>query len=120
MTHARSDEFGRWDAESYDQLSDPQYAWGQQVLDRLELRGDETVMDAGCGTGRLTALLLEGLRNGRVIAVDRSEAMLTEARANLAGTGRRVMFLCADLLAPALEGPVDAVFSTATFHWILD
>jgi trans-aconitate 2-methyltransferase len=109
-----------WDADAYDSLSDPQYAWGQSVLDRLELRGDETVLDAGCGSGRLTALLLQHLPRGRVIAVDKSEAMLAKARVNLADYGERVTYLHADLETLALERPVAAVFSTATFHWILD
>ena len=109
-----------WDAGAYDHLSDPQYAWGQRVIGRLELRGDETVLDAGCGTGRLTALLLERLPHGRVIAVDRSPAMLAAARSNLAAAGRRVTYLCADLQTIVLGRPVDAIFSTATFHWILD
>jgi trans-aconitate 2-methyltransferase len=111
---------GAWDAEAYDELSNPQYAWGQHVLDRLELRGDETVLDAGCGTGRLTAQLLDRVPDGRVLAVDRSETMLTEARSNLALHGNRILYVCTDLLALGLTGPVDAVFSTATFHWILD
>ena len=44
-----------WDAETYDRVSDPQYEWGLEVLDRLDLKGDEYVMDAGCGSGRVTA-----------------------------------------------------------------
>jgi len=90
------------------------------VLDRLEFRGGETVMDAGCGTGRLTAQLLQRLPNGLVIAVDRSEAMLAQARSNLARFGERVLYLCADLQTIALGRLVDAVFSTAAFHWIAD
>ena len=109
-----------WDAGAYDRLSEPQRAWGQRVLDRLEFRGGETVMDAGCGTGRLTAQLLQRLPNGLVIAVDRSEAMLAQARSNLARFGERVLYLCADLQTIALGRLVDAVFSTAAFHWIAD
>ena len=55
-----------WDAETYDAVSDPQYEWGIEVLERLELRGDETVLDAGCGSGRVTAELVERLPEGRV------------------------------------------------------
>ena len=54
-----------WDASSYHRLSAPQFSWGRQVIERLRLEGGETVMDAGCGTGRLTALLLERLPRGR-------------------------------------------------------
>jgi trans-aconitate 2-methyltransferase len=109
-----------WDGGAYHRLSDPQTAWGQKVLARLPLAGDETVLDAGCGTGRLTALILERLPRGRVIAVDQSADMLRQARATLAGFGDRVTFLHADIAALELTEAADAIFSTATFHWILD
>lgn len=106
-----------WQAEEYHALSGPMEAMGLAVLDRLELRGDETVLDAGCGSGRVTAHLLERLPHGRVIAVDRSAAMVEQARAFLPG---RAEVIHADLLELELGEPVDAVLSTATFHWILD
>jgi trans-aconitate 2-methyltransferase len=106
-----------WDAASYQRVSAPLEAMGREVLDRLELRGDERVLDAGCGTGRVTAALLERLPRGEVVAVDGSPAMVAEARARL---GPRVDVRVADLLELSLERPVDAVLSTATFHWIAD
>jgi trans-aconitate 2-methyltransferase len=106
-----------WDAETYDAVSDPQFSWGMEVLGRLELRGDETVLDAGCGSGRVTAELAKRLPAGHVIAVDGSEAMIAKATARL---GDGVSYLVADLSTLELEEPVDLVFSTATFHWILD
>jgi trans-aconitate 2-methyltransferase len=85
------------------------------------LHGNELVVDAGCGTGRVTALLLERLPEGRVIALDASKRMLEEASQNLAGHGRKVEFVEADLGKPLpLREKVDAVFSTATFHWVPD
>jgi trans-aconitate methyltransferase len=90
-------------------------------MDRLPLDGSETVVDAGCGTGRLTAELLELLPTGDVIAVDRSANMLAAAEAHLRPRfGERIRFLQADLGNLDLPTPVDAIFSTATFHWILD
>lgn len=110
-----------WDGSAYHRVSEPQFAWGLAVLGRLELRGDETVVDAGCGSGRLTAALLDRLPRGRVIAVDRSESMLAVAEAELRPRyGDRVTLLCADLLDLDLDAAADAVFSTATFHWVLD
>jgi trans-aconitate 2-methyltransferase len=106
-----------WDAATYDEVSDPQFEWGMEVLEQLELRGDETVVDAGCGSGRVTAELLERLPNGRVIAVDGSEAMVEKAKERL---GDRADYLVSDLLELELEEPVDLVFSTATLHWIPD
>ncbi len=110
-----------WDAATYDRVADPMTRWGGTVLERLPLGGDETILDAGCGSGRVTELLARALPAGRVIALDGSAAMLDEARARLAPFGDRITFVQADLRAPLpLDGPVDAVFSTATFHWLPD
>jgi trans-aconitate 2-methyltransferase len=106
-----------WDAETYDAVSDPQFEWGMEVLERLELRGDEVAIDAGCGSGRVTAELAERLPGGRVIAVDGSEAMVAKARERL---GDRAGYLVSDLVELELGEPADLVFSTATFHWIGD
>jgi trans-aconitate 2-methyltransferase len=106
-----------WDAETYDAVSDPQFEWGMEVLERLELRGDEVAVDAGCGSGRVTAELADRLPNGRVIAVDGSAAMVEKAKE---GLGDRASYLVSDLVELELEERVDLVFSTATFHWIHD
>jgi trans-aconitate 2-methyltransferase len=112
---------GDWNATSYDRVADPQTRWGAEVLERLPLAGDETVLDAGCGTGRVTELLLARLPRGRVVAVDFSAAMLAQARERLAAFGDRVTYAEADLGRPLPIGePVDAVLSTATFHWVPD
>ncbi|MGH9280181.1 MAG: class I SAM-dependent methyltransferase [Acidimicrobiales bacterium] len=112
--------FEDWDAKTYDRVADVQTRWGLVVLDRLPLVGSERVLDAGCGTGRVTEHLLGRLPRGRVVALDASEAMLAEARRRL-GDGGRVEYLRADLGRPLpVDGPVDAVLSTATFHWVLD
>lgn len=106
-----------WDAESYDRISTPQQQWGADVLARMRLKGDELVLDAGCGTGRVTEMLLERLPAGRVIAVDSSPRMVQAARERL---GDRAEVRLVDLVELELEEPVDAVLSTATFHWIAD
>src|SRR3954468_14848911 len=106
-----------WNAESYQRVSAPREAMGREVLDRLELRGDERVVDAGCGTGRVTAALLERLPRGQVVAVDGSPAMVEQVRERL---GDRVDARVAALLELELDAPVDAILSTATFHWIAD
>ena len=106
-----------WDAQTYDRVSDPQFEWGLEVLDRLELNGDEYVMDAGCGSGRVTAKLLDRLPDGRVLCVDASESMIGKAREAI---GDRADYLVADLAELEVDRPVDAIFSTATFHWVPD
>jgi len=116
-----------WDARTYDRVSDPQFEWGLEVLERLELSGGETVIDAGCGSGRVTERLLERLPNGRLIGVDASADMIKTAGERFAGD-ERVSLIVSDLLqlGPDLleehgaPRQADLVFSTATFHWIAD
>jgi trans-aconitate 2-methyltransferase len=109
-----------WDAATYDRIADPMFRWGAPVVDALDLRGDESVLDAGCGSGRVTELL-ERLPRGRVVALDGSPSMVEEARRRLERFGDRVEYVLADLAAPLpFDRPVDAILSTATFHWIRD
>lgn len=110
-----------WDATTYDALPLPHEQWGRRVLDRLALTGSETVLDAGCGTGRDTAALLDRLPTGRVVAVDGSSRMLKRLRERLADQLSRVEVIETDLTGPLpVDPPVDAVVSVATFHWISD
>jgi trans-aconitate 2-methyltransferase len=117
LTQSMNTGAREWDAETYDAVSDPQFSWGMEVLERLELCGDEFAVDAGCGSGRVTAELANRLPRGRVIAVDGSDAMVEKARERL---GDGADYLVADLLELRLKEPVDLVFSTATLHWIAD
>jgi trans-aconitate 2-methyltransferase len=106
-----------WDGTSYDRISGTMEALGLEVLERLELDGDEVVLDAGCGSGRITAALIERLPRGHVIAVDGSESMVAAARRRL---GPQADVRVVDLLELELVEPLDAILSTATFHWIAD
>ena len=107
-----------WDAATYDRVSAPQVEWAERVLERLPLRGDETVLDAGCGSGRVTRMLLERLPRGRVVAVDSAASMVEHARAAL-DPAQATVFQ-ADLTELELDEAVDAAFSNAVFHWIQD
>jgi trans-aconitate methyltransferase len=110
-----------WNATLYHQISAPQVSWGKKVLARVKLRGNERVLDAGCGTGRLTRDLLEALPRGQVVALDISQNMIEAAHAYLEPDfGSRVEFVCCDLLDLAFEPEFDLIFSTASFHWVLD
>ncbi len=120
-----------WDGSSYDRVSATMEALGLEVLSRLQLSGDELVLDAGCGSGRITKALIGQLARGHVIAVDESASMIAAARRRLGAlaldpglasdrTDGRVELRVGDLLQLELEQPVDAILSTATFHWIAD
>jgi len=106
-----------WDAASYERVGAPVRPFGRALLDRLDLRGDETVLDAGCGSGGVTRELIERVPDGRVIGVDASSSMIQQARAAL---GDAAEWRVGDLLELEIEQPVDVVFSSATFHWISD
>jgi trans-aconitate 2-methyltransferase len=106
-----------WDAKSYHRVSVPHEEWARSVLDRLPLEGDETVLDAGCGSGRVTGLLIERLPRGKVVAVDGSPSMVAQVREVLRPGDEA---LVSDLTDLELDDPADAVFSSAVFHWILD
>jgi trans-aconitate 2-methyltransferase len=107
-----------WDAGAYDRLPIPMTRWGIAVVGWLDLAGQERVLDAGCGTGQVTERLLDLLPTGTVVALDGSPSMIARAHERLGDA--RVECLVHDLLEPIPIGPVDAVLSTATFHWILD
>jgi trans-aconitate 2-methyltransferase len=106
-----------WDAATYDRISGPQQRWAAEQLDRLELAGDEVVVDAGCGSGKITLELARRLPHGTVYAVDAAPSMVAHTQEAL---GDRAIALCQDLVELALPEPVDVVFSNATFHWIPD
>ena len=108
-----------WNAAAYDRLRSPMTRWGETVLGWLDLAGDERVLDAGCGTGQVTERLRTRLPRGEVVALDGSASMIERARDRLGDD--RVSYVVADLQKPlSIDEPVDAVLSTATFHWVLD
>jgi trans-aconitate 2-methyltransferase len=106
-----------WDASGYQRVSVPHEEWAAALNRRLPLTGDETVLDAGCGTGRVTRMLIERLPEGKVIAVDGSAAMVEKVGEVLR---RGDESFVTDLTALELPEPVDAIASSAVFHWIPD
>ena len=107
-----------WDAETYDRTSKPQQRWANEVISRvIGVERDATVLDVGCGTGRVTEHLARLVPAGRVLAIDASEDMVALARERL---GERAEVRCCDVLDLDLDGEVDVVFSTATLHWVTD
>ena len=107
-----------WDARTYDRSSEPQQAWASDVLERLRgIAADATVLDVGCGTGRVTEALLTLAPEGRVLGLDASADMVALARERL---GDRAQVWCQDVVDLNLDEPVDAIVSTATLHWVPD
>lgn len=110
-----------WNAQSYDHNAHPQREWCEQVAERLLLRGNETVLDAGCGTGRLAELLAPRLANGTILCVDVSLEMLCQAEERLRSVrGTNLVLLQSDLTQLSVGRIVDVVVSSAVFHWVKD
>jgi trans-aconitate 2-methyltransferase len=121
-----------WDARRYHRISDPQVAWGRQVLQRLAPQAGERILDLGCGSGRLTAELLERIGAGHVVGLDRSAAMLAAAVRyrrehppvtplhDASTEPSRLSFVRGDGGALPFADAFDGVVSTATLHWLLD
>jgi trans-aconitate 2-methyltransferase len=106
-----------WDAADYQRVSIPHEEWAAALMERLPLDGGETVLDAGCGTGRVTRMLVERLPEGKVVAVDGSAAMVEKVGEVLRPTDTAFV---SDLTALKLDEQVDAIVSSAVFHWITD
>ena len=110
-----------WDGEAYDALAGPQRDVGARLLDRLEVAEGAVVVDAGCGSGRVTELLLDRHPTASVVGLDASASMLAAAADRLARHGGRVRLVEADLAEPwPFAEPVDVVVSTNAFHWVRD
>lgn len=107
----------RWDGRDYERQSSHQREWGGGLVAELPLRGDERILDLGCGDGSLTRQLAERVPRGSVLGIDAASEMLEAAREKCAPnmTVERL-----DITALAFEGEFDVVFSNATLHWIHD
>ena len=109
-----------WDAGGYHRVASVQEAWGIDLLRRIPPQRYRALLDAGCGSGRLTAHLLRRFPGAIVTALDRSGAMLAEAERNLRRFRGRLRLLEADLLDAHPPARFDLIFSNATFHWVRD
>jgi len=109
MTDAQDNE---WEASSYDQHCEFVFEYGEGVVEWLDPQSGERVLDLGCGTGHLTAIIAEQSRDA--VGIDNAADMIAEARA----THDAPTFEHADAREFAFEEPFDAVFSNAALHWI--
>jgi len=107
-----------FDAKRYRDASSHQKRWGGRIISELPLRGDERILDLGCGDGVLTAELAGRVPNGSVLGIDASEGMIEVAKKN---RPRNLRFQLLDINELASLGEeFDLVFSNATLHWVKD
>jgi trans-aconitate 2-methyltransferase len=112
-------EESMWDAETYHKVSDIQESWAIELLEKRKISESEIVMDAGCGTGRVTKIIANKVKRGKVYAVDLDENMIINAKKNLKDLSN-IVFVKSDLSDVKLPEKIDLVFSNAVIHWILD
>lgn len=110
-----------WDGVAYDALPLPHEQWGIRTIAALNLQPHETLLDAGCGTGRDAQLAFEQLPNGSLVCVDQSSTMLDQCRTRF-GQDSRVRILEGDLdkALPVDPESIDAIMSVAALHWLAD
>ncbi len=109
----------RWDAENYHRVSTVQESWAIELLEKRKMGEYEVVMDAGCGTGRVTETIANAVKRGMVYAVDRDDNMISKAKENLSGFSN-ITFIKSDISEVSLPEKMDLIFSNAVIHWVLD
>jgi trans-aconitate methyltransferase len=101
-----------WNPALYDARHGFVSALGAELIDLLDPRPGERVLDLGCGTGHLAAQIRA--RGARVVGLDSSEAMIREARAAYP----EIEFVLGDAADFRRDPPFDAIFSNAALHWV--
>ena len=111
----------RWDAEAYARNSSAQLAWARELIRKLALRGEERILDIGCGDGKVTADLAARVPRGQVTGVDNSEDMIRKVYSAFpAGSFPNLSFRCMDARSLSFTSEFDVAFSTAALHWVKD
>ena len=109
----------RWDAEEYARNSAAQQGWAHELIEKLALSGRESVLDLGCGDGKVTAEIARRAAGGRVVGIDSSEDMVSLARRSFPESRHpNLRFQHGDARALRLDAEFDIVFSNSTLHWV--
>lgn len=110
-----------WNPADYAANSASQLVWANELLARLQLRGDERILDVGCGDGKITAALAQAVPRGAVTGIDASPQMIAFARdAFPAKKFPNLEFCQMDARQINVSQPCDVVFSNAALHWVDD
>ncbi|MGD0784992.1 MAG: methyltransferase domain-containing protein [Sedimentisphaerales bacterium] len=110
----------KWDAEEYSKNSGNQKRWADGLLKQIDFKGNEIVLDIGCGDGKITALIREKTPRGVVLGIDSSKDMIGLAKGRYDGKYKNMSFKKADACGLGFKNRFDIVFSNASFHWISD
>ena len=110
-----------WDPAAYAVNSAQQQSWARELIAKLDLRGDEHILDVGCGDGKVTAEIAHAVPRGSVVGVDASPQMIEFARKTFpTGAIPNLEFHVMDARKVHFAKKFDAVFSNAAMHWVDD
>jgi len=109
----------RWNPEGYSKSSSAQYEWAMALIEGISLRGDERILDIGCGDGRISAHLARLVPEGSVVGLDSSADMICYARSAFSGI-HSLSFQLGDASSLPFEEEFDLAVSFACLHWIAD
>jgi trans-aconitate 2-methyltransferase len=109
---------GQWNAEDYARNSSAQECWANELMSKLSLKGYESLLDIGCGDGRITDEIARRLPSGSVVGIDSSEAMIRLASKSF--VRENLSFIAMGATDIHLNRMFDIAFSSATLHWIAD
>jgi len=111
----------KWNAADYAANSTVQQTWARELIARLNLRGDEHILDVGCGDGKVTAELARAVPRGLAVGVDASGEMIAFAKKSFPRSETsNLQFQIADAREMSFKTKFDLVFSNAALHWVDD
>ncbi|HOK39420.1 MAG TPA: methyltransferase domain-containing protein [bacterium] len=109
--------FYKWNPELYQNNSAAQYNWANAILNTYNFKGNETVLDIGCGDGKITYLISQKLFNGEIIGIDLSKEMVEFAQKKYSNQ-KNLKFKKLNVLRMRYKNKFDLIFSNACIHWI--
>jgi len=111
----------KWNAQDYAKNSQNQFQWAQELIPKLQLKGNEALLDIGCGDGKITAELARYLPKGKAVGIDSSKNMIDLAEKNFpAKDYPNLSFQVMDARKLTFQNEFDRAFSNAALHWVLD
>ncbi len=114
------DQHREWDAQDYAEHSSEQLRWARELVSKLRLEGRKSVVDIGCGDGKVTAEIARAT-SGQVHGIDLSQDMVAFAQRRYPRSDYpNLSFSCMDAASLALSDGFDIAFSNAALHWVED